>query len=81
MLRIPCCLDIRFTDGGEVVSITHLPRPTPQKQLLISVSGTLSCFRLSKPQRLVRSEGLDKLIEFNNFVESRNLCPKHYITE
>jgi hypothetical protein len=31
MLRIPYCTDIRLTEGGEVLSITHRPRSTPQK--------------------------------------------------
>jgi hypothetical protein len=31
MFRIPRCLDIRLTDGGKVVSLTHRPRSTPQK--------------------------------------------------
>jgi hypothetical protein len=32
MLSIPHCLDNRLTDGGEVVSPTHLPHFTPQKK-------------------------------------------------
>jgi hypothetical protein len=45
MLRIPHCLDSGLTDGGEVVSLTHRPRFTPQKYYLflspiaISVRG------------------------------------------
>jgi hypothetical protein len=41
MLRIPHCLDSRLTDGGWVVSPTHRPHSTPQKDLnvLISVRG------------------------------------------
>jgi hypothetical protein len=35
------CLDIRQTDGGEVVSLTHWPLSTHQKNFvfLIAVSG------------------------------------------
>jgi hypothetical protein len=42
MLRIPHYLDSRLTDGGEVVSLTHRPRSTPQKHNFFSVSGTVS---------------------------------------
>jgi hypothetical protein len=33
MLRIPHCLDNRLTDGAKVVSPTHRPHFTPQKQI------------------------------------------------
>jgi hypothetical protein len=59
MLRIPHCLDNRLTDGGKVVSPTHLPYFTPQKHYF-SASGTHFCQRLSKPLGLVRPEGLGK---------------------
>jgi hypothetical protein len=35
MLRIPRCLDNRFTDGAEVVRLTHRPHSTPQKHFFI----------------------------------------------
>jgi hypothetical protein len=35
------------------------------------VSGTHFCYRLSKPQGLVRLEGLDKLKKFNDLIGSR----------
>jgi hypothetical protein len=60
MLRMPHCLDIWLTDIGQVVSPTHWPRPASHKHYF-SVSGTHSCQRLSKLQRLVRLEGLGKL--------------------
>jgi hypothetical protein len=60
MLRISHCLDNRFRDGGKVVSPMHRPRFTPQKQYF-SASGTHFCYRLSKPQGLVRPEGFGKL--------------------
>jgi hypothetical protein len=60
ILRIQHCLDSRLTDGGKVVSPTHRPCSTPQKHCS-SASGTHSCYRLSKPQGLVRSECLRKL--------------------
>jgi hypothetical protein len=59
-LRILHCLDNRLTDGGKVVSFTHWSRSTPQKHYF-SASGTHFCFRLSKPQGLVRLEGIGKL--------------------
>jgi hypothetical protein len=34
MLRIPHCLDKRFTDSDEVVSFTHRRRSTPRKLCL-----------------------------------------------
>jgi hypothetical protein len=40
MLSIPDCLDNRLTDGGQVVSPTHLPHFTPQKHYYFYVSGT-----------------------------------------
>jgi hypothetical protein len=66
MLRIPHCLDNRFADGGKVVSLTHRPHFTPQK-LYYSASGTHFCQRLSKPQSLVRPEGLGKLKKITSF--------------
>jgi hypothetical protein len=61
MLRIPHYLDNRLTDGGKVVSPTHPPHFTPQKNHYFYVSGTHFCYRLSKPKGLVRPEGLGKL--------------------
>jgi hypothetical protein len=61
MLMIPHCLNSRLTDGGKVVSPTHRPHSTPQKHFFY-VSGTNFCYRLSKPQGLVRLEGLDSRI-------------------
>jgi hypothetical protein len=43
MLRIPHCLDNRFTDGGKVVSPMHLPHFTPQKHYYFYVSCTDFC--------------------------------------
>jgi hypothetical protein len=70
MLRIPHCLDNRLRDAGEVVSLTHRPRSTPQKHfflllILISVRGC-------KPQGLVRSEGLGKSKTFIHHIGSRS---------
>jgi hypothetical protein len=42
MLKIIHCLDIRFTDGGKIVSPTHRPRSTLQKHYF-SASGTYFC--------------------------------------
>jgi hypothetical protein len=60
MLRIPHCLDNRLIDGGKFLSPTHQPRFTPQKHYYFNASGTHFCYRLSKPQGLVRPEGLGK---------------------
>jgi hypothetical protein len=57
MLRIPHCLDIRLTDGGVTVSLTPRSRSTAYKHNF-SASGTNFFKRLSKPQGLVRTEGL-----------------------
>jgi hypothetical protein len=60
MLRIPHYLDNRLTDGGRVVSRAHPQHFTPQKHYYFPVCGTHFCERLSKPQGLVRPEGLGK---------------------
>jgi hypothetical protein len=57
MLRIPHCLDNRLTDGGKVASLMYRPLSTLQKHYF-SASGTHVCKRLSKPQGVVRLEGL-----------------------
>jgi hypothetical protein len=44
----------RLTNGGEVVSLTHRPRSTPQKNVFISESGTRFFSRLSNLQGLAR---------------------------
>jgi hypothetical protein len=60
MLRIAHFLGNRLTDGGEVVSLTHRPRSTPQKHCS-SAYDTHFCYKLSQPQGLVRLEGLGTL--------------------
>jgi hypothetical protein len=60
MLIIPHCLDNRLTEGGKVVNPTHPPHFTHQKHYYFYVSGTHFCQKLSKPQGLVRPEGLGK---------------------
>jgi hypothetical protein len=76
MLRIPHCLDNRLTDGGKVVSNTHWLNFTPQKHYYFDVSGTHFCQRLSKPQGLVRPQGLGKFKKdpklLNNIVGIKN---------
>jgi hypothetical protein len=69
MLRIPHCLDNWLTDGGKVVGPTHRPRSTPQKQYF-SASGIHFCYKLSKPQGLVRPKGLGKLKKKKSFASS-----------
>jgi hypothetical protein len=70
MSRTPHCLDSRLTDGGKVVSPTHRPRFTPHKAYFY-VSGTDFCQRPSKPQGLVRPEGLGKFKKKNHFIGFR----------
>jgi hypothetical protein len=60
MLRIPHCIDNLLTDGGKVVNPTQTPHFNPQKYYYFYVSGTHFCYRLSKPQGIVRPEGLGK---------------------
>jgi hypothetical protein len=72
MLMIPHCLDIRLTYGGMVVSPTHRPRSTPQKHF--SASGTHLCSMLSKPQDLVRPEGLGKLKKISDRTRDLPAC-------
>jgi hypothetical protein len=43
---------------------------TPQKHYFYA-SGTHFCYRLSKPQGLVRPEGLGKLIKILHLIRSR----------
>jgi hypothetical protein len=45
MSRLPHFLDIRLTDGGEVVSLMHQPSSTLRK-----IPGTHFCYRLRWPQ-------------------------------
>jgi hypothetical protein len=54
MLRILHFLDSQLTDGGEIASLTHRPRFTPQKHLLLFtfVRGQVN------PRATVRLEGL-----------------------
>jgi hypothetical protein len=64
MLRVPHCIDKRFTDRGKVVSLT------PQKPYF-SASSTHFCLRLSKPQVLILPERLGKLKKFNDLAGSQ----------
>jgi hypothetical protein len=61
MLRVPHYLDNGLTDGGKIVSPAHPPHFTPHKYCYISVSGTRFCWKLSKPQGLVRPAEIRKL--------------------
>jgi hypothetical protein len=70
MLRISHSIDSRLTDGGEVVSLTHLSRSIAQKHYF-SASGTHFCYRLSKPHGLVRLEVLGKLKKVIHLIGSR----------
>jgi hypothetical protein len=64
MLRIPHCLDNRLTDGGKIVSLKRRQRSTPQKHYF-SASATHFFQKRSKPQGVVRPEGLT---EFKKFI-------------
>jgi hypothetical protein len=55
----------RLTDCGKIVSPTHRPRFSPWKHYF-SATGTNFCRTLSKPQGLVRPEGLGKLEKFHS---------------
>jgi hypothetical protein len=70
MLRIPHYLDNRLTVGVGFVRLTHRPHRT-----IINFFSFLSLIlisqRLSKPQDLVRPEGLVKLIELYNLIGFR----------
>jgi hypothetical protein len=81
MLRIPQCIDNRLTDGGKVVSHTQPPHFTPHKHYYFNVSGTHFCQRLSKPQDLVRPEGLGNFKNSPHRVSNpRPSCLNHYIS-
>jgi hypothetical protein len=73
ILIIPHCLDSRLTDGGKAVSPTHRSRYTPQKHF--SASCTHFCYRLNKPQGLVRPEGLGKLKKIHSSHRDSNPRP------
>jgi hypothetical protein len=64
MMRIPPCLDNRFTYGGEV-SLTHKPSFSPEEHYF-SASVTHFCSRLSEAQGIMRQEGLGKLKNFTS---------------
>jgi hypothetical protein len=73
MLRIPHCIGSLHTDGGEVgevFSLTHRLRSTPQVHFL-SVSNTHFCQRLSKPLSLLPLEGLNTLIKLSDVIGLR----------
>jgi hypothetical protein len=61
MLRTPHCIDNRLIDGGKAVNPTHPPHFPSQKHYYFYVSGTHFRLGLSKPQGLLRPEGLGKL--------------------
>jgi hypothetical protein len=67
MLRISHCLDNRFTDGDEVISITRLPRFGSQRYFLvvISVRGWVN------PRTYCGWRGLGKLNKCNYLIDNR----------
>jgi hypothetical protein len=67
MWRIPHYLDNRLTDGGKVVSPTHLPRFTPKKYFLVLISVTCGV----SPRVIVQLEGLGKLQKSCDLIRSR----------
>jgi hypothetical protein len=69
MLRIPHCLDNRFTDVGEVVSLMHRPHFTPPKHFLILISVR----SWVNTGVIMRLQGLGKLKEFIHLIGTRNL--------
>jgi hypothetical protein len=78
MLKIPHCLDNGITDGGKVVRPTHPLHSTSQKHYCLYVSGTHFCYRLSKPQGLVRPEELSKFKKSLRRVYSDYRSPQCY---
>jgi hypothetical protein len=71
MSRISHCLDNRLTDGGNVVSLMRRQRSTPEKHYF-SASGTHLCYRPSKPESLVRPEGIGTLKIFDYLIGTRS---------
>jgi hypothetical protein len=71
-VKDPTLLHNRLTDGGKFVSPTHRPHFTPQKHYYFYVSGTHFCYRVSKPQGLVRPERLGK---FKKKITSSSIEP------
>jgi hypothetical protein len=63
MLRIPHCVDNRFTDGGKVVSPTHRPHFTPQKHYYFYVSASKATTGLEPVG--YRGELLSSLLQVN----------------
>jgi uncharacterized protein (DUF1919 family) len=70
MLRIPHCLDNRFTVGGEFVSLIQSPRSAIHKYFFF-VSDTTFNYMLSKPLAIVRSEREGALIILNYHIGYR----------
>jgi hypothetical protein len=53
------------------LSASSIDRALHPDLFIISIYGTQFCYRLSKPQGLVRQDGLDKLITLNCLILSR----------
>jgi hypothetical protein len=69
MLMTPHFLDHRMTDGGQVVSLTH--RRHLVTKIFIFQFMVLIFVKWSKPQVLVRLQGLRKLKKFIHFMGSQ----------
>jgi hypothetical protein len=65
LLQTPHYFDNQLTGGGKVVSPTHRTRFNPQKYY-VSAYGAHFWERLSKPQGLVRPEGLGILKQIHS---------------
>jgi hypothetical protein len=72
--RHPTFLDNLLTDGGEVVSLTHRRRALLPINIIFLLLVLISV-RLSKPQGLVRPEGLGKLKTIHSRHRVLNLRP------
>jgi hypothetical protein len=70
MLSVPYYVDSRLTDGGEVASNTSRLRSIIYNHYFYT-SGSHFFMKLTKPQRLVRLEGLRKLKKFIHLIELR----------
>jgi hypothetical protein len=55
--------DNQLTDGGEGVSLTRRPRPTPSK-----IAGTHFCYRLSRPQGHRSARGIRPIQKSNDLI-------------
>jgi hypothetical protein len=61
----------QMAEGGEVISLRHRLHSTNQKHFFIFISSIHFFLRLSKPQGLVRMEGLCNLLKIIHIIRSQ----------